>query len=95
MNKTTTIVRTRSDRRLERKTADGWEIIGIPPPAQNFPEGEPVFDPENPPLTTEQLARMRPLSPAKRLRWSLGLSREEFAHRYQIPLATLQDWNAT
>lgn len=49
-------------------------------------------DPENPPLTREQLAKLRPVSRVKRLRWKLGLSQEEFATRYGIPLGTLRDW---
>ncbi len=39
-----------------------------------------------------ELAGMRPVPLAKRLRWKLGLSQEEFAVRYRIPLGTLRDW---
>jgi putative transcriptional regulator len=35
---------------------------------------------------------MRRISPAKHLRWKLGLSQAEFAQRFQIPLGTLRDW---
>lgn len=49
-------------------------------------------DPDNPPLTDEQLSRMRRVSIARRVRQKLGLSREEFAARYHIPLPTLRDW---
>jgi putative transcriptional regulator len=49
-------------------------------------------DPDNPPLTPAQLKRMRRISPAKHLRWKLGLSQAEFAKRFRIPLGTLRDW---
>jgi putative transcriptional regulator len=75
-----------------RKTEDGWVEVQIPPLGPNFPEGEPAYDPENPPLSDEQLARMKRISPAKFLRRRLGLTQEEFAGRYQIPVGTLRDW---
>jgi putative transcriptional regulator len=49
-------------------------------------------DPDNPPMTAEQMARMRPVSAAKRIRRNLALSQEEFAQRFRIPLGTLRDW---
>jgi putative transcriptional regulator len=49
-------------------------------------------DPDNPPLTTERLADMRRVARAKFIRQKLGLSQEDFAHRFQIPLNTLRDW---
>ncbi len=51
-----------------------------------------LSDPDAQPLTPEQLAKARRISPAKSLRWSLRLTQEEFAARYQIPLGTLRDW---
>jgi putative transcriptional regulator len=49
-------------------------------------------DPDNQPSTPEQLKRARRISPAKHLRWKLGLSQAEFARRFRIPLGTLRDW---
>ena len=49
-------------------------------------------DPDAQPLTEEQLKRMRRISPAKHVRWKLGLSQAEFAKRFHIPLGTLRDW---
>lgn len=51
-----------------------------------------LSDPDNPPMTDEELARMRRVSQAKRIRRKLGLSQEDFAQRFQIPLGTLRDW---
>jgi len=53
---------------------------------------EAVRDPDARPLTDEKLARMRPIPRAKTLRRALGLTQEEFALRYQIPVGTLRDW---
>src|ERR1700733_14656378 len=49
-------------------------------------------DPDNLSLTAEQLAKMRGVPRVKTLRLALGLSQEEFASRFQIPLGTLRDW---
>jgi putative transcriptional regulator len=51
-----------------------------------------LADPDAQPLTEEQLARMKPFSPAKRVRMKLRLTQEQFAKRYGIPLSTLRDW---
>ena len=51
-----------------------------------------LSDPDAQPATKEQLARGRRISPAKAIRWTLRLTQEEFAERYQIPLGTLRDW---
>ena len=44
------------------------------------------------PRTEAQLKRARRISPAKHLRWKLGLSQAEFARKFRIPLGTLRDW---
>jgi putative transcriptional regulator len=49
-------------------------------------------DPDARPLTEADFARLRRLPPAKTLRRALGLTQEEFAARFQIPLGTLRDW---
>ena len=90
-NKTTT-VRLERDGHMLRKTETGWEEVVIKPLPPVGPDFEPAYDSENPPLTDAQLARMKPVSPAKRLRWALGLTQQDFAARYQIPVGTLRDW---
>ncbi len=40
----------------------------------------------------EERAKIRPVSRVKAVRRSLGLTQEEFAARYGIPLGTLRDW---
>jgi putative transcriptional regulator len=49
-------------------------------------------DPDAQPLTDATIARMRPVPRARTLRRALGLTQEEFAARFQIPLGTLRDW---
>ena len=51
-----------------------------------------LADPDAQPLTAERLARMKRVPRAKTLRRALGLTQEEFAARYQIPIGTLRDW---
>ena len=47
-------------------------------------------DPEFPPLPDGRT--MYPLALVKRIRWKLRLSREAFAERYRIPIATVVSW---
>lgn len=49
-------------------------------------------DPDNPPLTPEELARMRPVPSPKAIRQRLRLSQEEFASRFGVSLGALRDW---
>jgi putative transcriptional regulator len=51
-----------------------------------------LADPHAQPLAEDDLARMRRVPRTKTLRRALGLTQEEFAARYQIPLDTLRDW---
>ena len=49
-------------------------------------------DPDNPPLSPDELARMRPVSEPREIRQRLRLTQEEFAVRFGVPLALLRDW---
>jgi putative transcriptional regulator len=51
-----------------------------------------LADPDNPPLTDEQLARMRPVPDPQEIRQRLGLTQREFSQQFQIALGTLRDW---
>jgi putative transcriptional regulator len=51
-----------------------------------------LSDPDSPPLSEEKLAGMYRVSKAKFVRRRFGLSQEEFAQRFRIPLGTLRDW---
>ena len=49
-------------------------------------------DPDARPFTAAELARAKHTPRAKLIRRALGLTQEEFAARFQIPLGTLRDW---
>jgi putative transcriptional regulator len=96
MSKTSTFVRMQSDGTLVRVNPDGTEEkIVVQPPAPLSDEAitaAALRDPDAQPLTEADLARMKRVPHIKTLRRALGLTQEEFAARYQIPLGTLRDW---
>jgi putative transcriptional regulator len=51
-----------------------------------------LADPDAQPLTEEDFKRMQRTPRAKIIRRALGLSQEDFAARYRIPIGTLRDW---
>ncbi len=51
-----------------------------------------LADPDAQPVTPERLEQMKRTPQAKVIRRALGLSQEEFAARFHIPLGTLRDW---
>ena len=48
-------------------------------------------DPDNRPLTPPDFARMKRTPQVKIIRRALGLSQDDFAARYHIPIGTLRD----
>ena len=51
-----------------------------------------LADPDAQPLTPEDFKRMRRIPRAKIIRRALGLTQEQFAMQFGIPLGTLRDW---
>lgn len=51
-----------------------------------------VADPDAQPLEPEDMQHMRRTPRVRVIRRALGLSQEEFATRFHIPLGTLRDW---
>ena len=49
-------------------------------------------DPDAQPLTDADMRRMKRTPQAKIIRRALGLSQEEFAQSFRIPIGTLRDW---
>jgi putative transcriptional regulator len=49
-------------------------------------------DPDAKPFSAAQLAGMKHTPRAKLIRRALGLTQEQFAARFHIPLGTLRDW---
>jgi putative transcriptional regulator len=64
----------------------GEEVLAA---ALSDPDAQPI-----PPGTDEELAKigLHRIVNTKRLRDRLGLTQEEFAARYRIPVGTLRDW---
>jgi putative transcriptional regulator len=75
-------------RRLKSKT--DWKAFDAMSDEEAYKAA--LSDPDAPPLTKRQLAKMRRVSPVKHLRWKLGLSQAEFAERFHIPVGTVRDW---
>jgi putative transcriptional regulator len=53
---------------------------------------ETMPDPDDRPLTDADLARMKRTPQVKVVRRALGLTQEEFAKQFHIPIGTLRDW---
>ncbi len=51
-----------------------------------------LSDPDVPPMTPADLARMRGLPDGKALRARLGMTQAQFAHTYRLQLGTVRDW---
>jgi putative transcriptional regulator len=96
MSKTTTIARIRSDGLVVEVLPDGTERPFPDTPMRPMTGAEvaaaAASDPDARPMTAEQLRTAPRVPRAKTLRRALGLTQEEFATRFQIPLGTLRDW---
>src|SRR6266851_1482274 len=96
MSKTTTIARIRSDGTVVEILDDGSERPFPKTPMRPMTEVEvaaaAAADPDARPMTPEQRAKARRVPRVRTLRRALGLTQEEFAARYHIPLGTLRDW---
>ena len=99
MSKTTIIARMRHEgwvARVIEVLPDGTERPFPDTPMRPMTEAEVEAaawrDPDARPFTPEELAKARRIPRAKTLRRALGLTQEEFAARYRIPLGTLRDW---
>ncbi len=55
-------------------------------------EANALSDPDNPPLTDEELSRMRRVPNSKEIRTHLNLTQEQFAERFHLRLGTIRDW---
>lgn len=96
MSRTNIIARMRRDGALVRVKPDGTEeVLPVEPLAAMTPEQVEEAaraDRDAQPLTAADFQRMRRVPRVKTLRRALGLTLEEFAARYRIPLGTLHDW---
>ena len=55
-------------------------------------EANALADEDNPPISDEELARMRPVPNPRLIRKRMHLTQEEFSVKFQLPLGTIRDW---
>ena len=79
-----------STRPLERMTDPDWARFDAITDEEAYQNA--LDDPDNPPLTAEQLAKMRRVPNPRTIRLGLHLTQEEFAQQFQIALGTIRDW---
>jgi len=96
MSETTTTARIRADGKAVEVREDGSERLFPANPMRPMTEAEiaaaAAADPDARPMTKEELQKARRIPRVKTLRRALGLTQEEFAARYHVPLGTLRDW---
>ena len=96
MSKTTTIVRTRPDGSSVEICGDDSERETSVRSMRRMSEAEisaaATADPDANPMSPEQLSEARRIPRIKTMRRALGLTQEDFASRYHIPIGTLRDW---
>src|SRR5882672_3900741 len=81
---------TRITRKQARSAKTDWTRFDAMTDAQRHQAA--LSDPDARPLTEEDFRRMKRTPRAKIIRRALGLSQEDFAARYHIPVGTLRDW---
>ena len=96
MSKTTTTAKIQSDGTVVEVLADGSEqpLPTSPPRPMTAAEIDVAAkaDPDARPMTEEELRTARRIPRVKTMRRALGITQEEFATRYHVPLGTLRDW---
>src|ERR1700676_5053534 len=79
-------------RNMSRKLTSSKIRTGLCSMVPGAVERAALADPATRPLTRADLKRMKRTPQAKIIRRALGVTQEEFAARYHIPLGTLRDW---
>jgi DNA-binding transcriptional regulator YiaG len=96
MSKTTTTAKMRADGTVVEVMSDGSERLFPDTPMRPMTEAEiaaaAAADPDERPMTPEELKKARHVPRVKTLRRALGLTQQEFAARYPGIVARLL-WN--
>jgi putative transcriptional regulator len=77
---------------MAARERDGTDWAYLDAMTDEEAEANALSDPDNPPLTTEQLRAAPRMPQVKVIRRAFRLTQEEFSARYHIPLGTLRDW---
>jgi putative transcriptional regulator len=81
---------TKTTRKAAKSSKIDWSRFDVMTDAQRHHAA--LNDPDARPLTEEDLSRMQRTPQVRIIRRALGLSQEDFAARYHIPIGTLRDW---
>ena len=96
MNKTTTTARILPNGTVVEVLDDGQERPFPHTPMRFMTDAEisaaAQADPVARPMTEVELKNARRVPRVKTMRRALGITQEEFAIRYHVPLGTLRDW---
>jgi putative transcriptional regulator len=96
MSKTDIIAKIRLDGVVVEILDDGSERpfpkIPMRPMTEDGIVTAAAADPDARPMTPEEFQAARRVPRVKTLRRALGMTQEEFAVRYHIPVSTLRDW---
>ena len=77
-------------KKIAKPTKRDWTRFDAMTEAQRHAAA--MKDPDAQPLRPEDMKRMKRTPQVKIIRRALGLSQEEFAARFHIPLGTVRDW---
>lgn len=97
MSMTDIIARMDRNGNLHQVLPDGSTVLmPMPAPLPRMTEAEihaaAMSDPDALPMSDEDFACMKRVPRAKTLRRALGLTQDEFATKFHIPIGTLRDW---
>jgi len=76
----------------DSRASDSFDWSRLDAMSDDEIEAAALADPDNPPLTDDDLERLRPAPMARWIRMRMKLSQQAFADRFQIPIGTLRDW---
>lgn len=77
---------------MSKKSISRKTYKELRPMTRRAVERAALADPDAQPLSSAEVKRMKRTPPAKIIRRALGLTQQEFAKRFRIPLGTLRDW---
>lgn len=80
------------DAETTKKTRDKYDWSRFDAMTEAERHAAALRDPDAQPVTPDNERRMKRTPQVKIIRRALGLSQEEFAARFHIPLGTLRDW---
>ena len=96
MNKTITTAKILSNGAVVEVLNDGNErpfpSMPLRPMTDEEIKAEAMTNKDARPMTEEELKTVRRVPRIKTMRRALGITQEEFASRYHVPLGTLRDW---